>query len=209
MKDTLPKQSNNIIYENFLSYDTIKLKLYIEIAKTGNIKLLSLVPNPDSKDCAKIWEAIIKKSSQATKSYGFDNYLNSISSLGLVRNEWHMVRLYLIKLYFIVDKEAIEFLDSVGISINTSGAHAYSLSLENAMKNSTNYITRISMLDKEIKKLEEGKEDNYGFEEIIANTSYNIGFALDKDITLAEYNEYQRIISKKHERSKKGTDNNR
>jgi len=144
-----------------------------------------------------------------TKSYGFDNYLNSISSLGLVRNEWHLVRLYLIKLYFIVDKEAIEFLDSVGITINTSGANAYALSLENAMKNSTNYITRISMLTKEIEKLETSKdEQQYGFEELIANTSYNVGFAIDKDITLAEYNEYQRIISKKHERNQKGTDRN-
>lgn len=209
MTGTYSKQLESTTQANFLSYDTIKLKTYIDIAKTGNIKSLDLNGVSDIKQCAKVWEEIIKRSSQATKSYGFDNYLNSLSSLGLVRNEWYLVRLYLIKLYFVVDKEAIEFLDSVGITINTSGAYAYSLSLENAMKNSTNYITRITMLNKEIQKLEGAKdEQQYGFEEIIANTSYNVGFALSKDITLAEYNEYQRIISKKHERNKKGSDRN-
>lgn len=188
--------------KTFWDYDTITLRLYLDVAKTGNVFWLSREGKATREECLFQWEKIIKDNGNATGSFDYDYYFNLEQSYGLLIADYNTVKACLIKLAFVIDDDVIIYLKTKGYKIDTSGKTAYEDSLQAAIKRSDNLITRITMVTKELTKINESGDKSVmpTLEQILANISYHVGFVIPNDVTLSGYNVYLQLVQEKYKK---------
>jgi len=178
--------------KKLLAYSNITLKTYIEISKTSNYNLLG---EGTQEDLVEAWENIVKENSAQTGSYNYQDYLENLKQVGSLSSDSILIRAHLLRLCFVVSDDSIQFLKEKGYNILTTGAYAYQESIEAALRKASNLSTKITMKINEMNNIEVGKE--VGLEELLAGVSVALGFAIADDITLARFNEYQKILKKR------------
>lgn len=178
--------------------------MYCDIARSGDYNLVAIKPGQKPEDCYLAWEEIVKRNSDVNGSFEYNTTFNLVQSYALLVNDYNMVKACLLKLYFKVDNETIEYLKTKGYHINTSGRVAYKESLENAMRNSDNLITKYTRKQKELFTMHEKETEvkPVGFEELLAGLSAELKFPIDESITLARFNEYKKIIKNRQKPEK-------
>jgi hypothetical protein len=175
----------------YWQYETIPLKLYLEIASSGDLSKLVLSGNVNAEEA---WEEIVRKNQQAVGSNRYDNYFEKSQSYALMVNEYIFVRSALIYLSVKPDKEVAGLLAEKGYKIDPKN---YIESLNKAFRKSENLITKAISKQNEL-HVEQEQRGESSFEEIMANLVVGLGFHVNDDITLSRYNEYRKIIKKKH-----------
>jgi len=92
--------------------------------------------------------------------------------------------------------------------ITAINSAAYADSLTNALTRSNNLVTRIEMKTKEMERFAkiEGFGKKVTYEELMANLNTALGFCVQDNITLAAFNEYQRILKKHNQKPSKSQD---
>lgn len=178
----------------------------MEIAKSGNVSLLNSTNNLEE------WEEIVRLNCINNDIHDYVNYLNALRSLSLLVNQYIAVKAHLSKLSIPVftggkiDIGSVEYLRSKGYEINMETKETYIISIQNALKKRENLMTRINMKRKEIEKLstQHGKTvgDDKGVEQLLATLSFQLGFSVSDDITLARFNEYTKIVKVQAEHAK-------
>lgn len=174
----------------------------MDIAKTAEFERLRI--SGSGGDAYLAWEEIMKRNGEQNGSFRYSEYLENHKSYAELNNEYILTKALLIKLCFVVDFECIQSLRELGYKINTENSAKYEESLTRALRKSENLITKINMRKNQIESVANEKGDDFGFEEVMASLISSLGFEVSSDITLARYNEYKKIIKKKHERNKKG-----
>jgi len=177
------------------------LKLFIHIAKTGEVGLLK------SSNNTLAWEEIVRKNCLVNDVHEYTNYLNALRSLSLLINQYICVKAHIDKLSIPVftgskiDMKSVEYLNDKGYSIDFSSKENYVESLKSALKKRENLMTRINMKRKEIESIttqqKTGGEEK-SMEQLLASLSFQLGFTINDDVTLARFNEYGRIIKVKN-----------
>lgn len=175
----------------------------MEIAQTGNTNLLVITGGPSDKELAEGWEKIIKRNSQVN-GLGLDNYLDNYKTYAQLLGDYEKVKLSLMQLLMVVDDDVIAYLKSKGYVIDTSTSSSYNKSIQNAMQKCKNILTKLKTRYNQIQQAnkDNDKAPQTSIEEILANISVSIGFSVGMDVTLARFNEYKRIVKKRHEASK-------
>jgi hypothetical protein len=171
----------------------------MEIVRTGNIALIAK-SNCDLEKCFTAWENVLEKNSKVTGNYSYQTNLDSLRSLTAFLNEYITVKAILIKLQYVVDDEDIAWLNERGYVIETNGFTSYVNSLNSTNSKSNNLVTKIKSKQKELlRQVKEGaQESEYtSFQQVIANLSAKLQFAVPETITLPAYNEYIRLIKLK------------
>jgi hypothetical protein len=178
----------------------------MQIAKSGDTSLLNAGAN-----AMEVWEEIVRKNCIANGVHEYTNYISALRSHALLVNDYISIKAHLIKLSYVVDEQSIEYLKAKGYVVDKSSTEAYTTSLVSALKKRENLMTRINMKKKELERIalqHKSGDGDRGIEEILATVSFQIGFSLSDDITLARFNEYVKIIkvqqteSQKHGRNK-------
>jgi hypothetical protein len=161
---------------------------YIRLHKSGllNVERLS-----------EAWESIVKENGKHTGSNKFNNYLVNAKVYGSLVADYLMVRSALTYLSFKIDDEMIELLAKKGYRIDKSSSVKYAESINSALRRSENIGTQAIIKQNEIKKLQSDKKEGTGFEQVMAMLSLQLGFPVPDDITLARFNEYQKLIKQK------------
>lgn len=187
------------------SYDSVPFKLYISIAGGKSLKDLVIKGKVTNEQLAEAWEQIVKRNSSHNGSYQYGSYFQLLQAYELLINEYQMIKAMLTKLSIKVDAETINDLKQKRFFINTKSSALYEESLLAAGRKVENLVTKIRMKQNEMRELENkgGKDEmRVGFEELMANLSMGLGFSVEDNITLARYNEYQKLLKKKVELSK-------
>ena len=170
-------------------------------ASSGHYERLQLTGDIDIEKCVEKWEEIVSANSEANNSFEYANYVEKYRSYSLLLNEYITVKAMLTKLAFAIDKDLIEWLSKKGYKIVTNeGNDRYEESLMNAIRRSDNLVTKTMMKANELRALQ-NKQNNKigGFESVIADLIFSLGFEVKDDITLARYNELKKLIKRKHE----------
>lgn len=187
------------------SYEDIKLSLYLEIAYTGNVLLLSKSGDPDPDECVKAWEEIIKQSGKATGSLDFDNFNDLEESYVLLFSDYNAVKATLTKLSITADLKYIEddlkWLRSKGYKFDYKTSAEYAVCIEAAMRRSDDLLTKMVMNRNETKEMYGQPIERPTLGSLIARCSAGIGFQVSKDVLLSEFNEYNKIIQEKNGRA--------
>lgn len=207
MKSVKKQSSQNLSHtsEGLYDYDTIPLKVYIQIASTGKLELLLIKgENKTLEVYTEQWESIVKRNSDTTGTFDYDEYFQLLKSYALLMVDYTLSKALLISLSFNIDYEKLQKVRSLGYRIDTSNTLTYTTSLTNALRKCENLNTKLVAKRKEIDLLfKDAVKNKTGFEEIIANLNYQLGFNVNEDITLARFNEYKKILNRKRKQNER------
>jgi hypothetical protein len=178
--------------------------LYLNICETGDYTLLIKKGVAGYEQCAEKWDIIVKTNAEATGNTSYSNYFYSMQAIALLQREFLWVKYCVLKLAFVVDDETISKLKKRGYKINTATASGYVESLNNISRRADNLQTRIKLKERELEHLMKGEDNGtVTVESLLAGISAELGFTIPSDITLARYNEYQKIIKQRHAAKRK------
>lgn len=169
------------------TYETIPLKVYIEIANTKNLSLIG------EGNVTEVWEEIVRKNSEANQDTTYENYVYNYKQYNRFYREYLILKAAIVVLIAKVDKDLIEYLGKMGHTIDTSSEERYDESLIALGKKADNLTSKIKTKANEIVMMDEEKKGQ-GFEEVMAVLCSSMGFHVPDDITLARYNEYKKIL---------------
>lgn len=186
-------------------YEDIKLKTYYDIANTGNVVLIQKTGIVDLEGCAEAWETLVRRNCEVTMNRRYYSYKDTIKEQAELVFEYTAVKAMLTKLAVRVDMEYIKFLNIKGYRIYTGGEdisaerkwEKYAESLERASRRADNLVTKLKMSQNELKDLTDSNADGQSLGSALASLSVHLGFQLNDQITLAEYNEYTKIVKQK------------
>lgn len=207
MKKSHQKSKNTTVL--FYSYETITLKLYLEIVRTLDLKKLIVAGVADQAQCQQVWDKIMERCAEVNGGLDYVGYIDLSQRQGYLLKEYNIIKAWLIKLWFVVDDEIIGNLIDRGYNIittkenpkynhNVSLSENYKRSLIDALQRSENLVTKIKMTANEIKEMFEGKQggrQDIMFDEIMAFLLVR-GIKVEDSITLSRYNELVKILRK-------------
>lgn len=181
-------------------YNDIPLRLFIDVANTSNVQLLLKSGSATIDECVEQWESIIKRNSLENQNFEYQSYFSLIQSYGLLLSEYVEVKLMLLKASIIsdIDMDLILDLKKRGYSIRPE---FYNEDLIKAIRRSENLVTKITMKKNELEAEQNqvgGSREEKGFDEIIANLEFGLGWSVRDDITLSKYNALKKLVKKKN-----------
>ena len=182
-------------------YNDIPLRLFIDVANTSNVMLLIKSGTSTIDECVEEWESIIKRNSLENQNFEYQTYFSLIQSYGLLISDYTEIKLMLMKASIVIDRDMIERLRKKGYAISLSNSEAYEADLIRAIKRSENLITKITMKKNELEAEQNqvgGSKEEKGYDEIIANLEFGLGWSVRDDITLSKYNSLKKLVKKKN-----------
>lgn len=188
----------------FYTYEDVPLKLYFEVANTGNLSLLVIKGKARHDDCMAAMEAIMIENERKTGNAIISRYMAmSKIYLSLIAEYTFMrasIIICVLRGWLYIDWQHLSTVNKK-YSISMASPGAYTQSLRSALSSCNNLLTKAEMQRKEIERMRssgEGKQKS--FYEIIASLNSALGFTVPETITLSQYNEYGRVLK---EREKK------
>jgi hypothetical protein len=182
------------------SYDDIPLKLYLQIASTANYGLLLKSGAAPSDHLINVWGQIVKRNSQITGSLDYNSYVRLLKTYGGLDADYKIARSYIMMLHLVIDDGQIAWLNEHGYVIDGKATNeVFQQQLVAAQTKVGNMVNKIKNKLKELNDLRKDKadgEDSANLEEILASMSFHLGFSLDQEITLARYNQFNKILKK-------------
>jgi len=167
---------------------------------------LVIFGSPTVDECFDQWEKIIQQNSKINGNAEYRSYYDNLKHYNKLLRDFNLIKATITLLYFMVDNSMIDFLNSKGYKISKKSSAEYANSLNAAMNKSNSLITKIEMRYKAIVKANEqskGSNQQVTFETLMANLTIALGFPIDDSLTLARYNEYNKIIKKRNEQNRK------
>lgn len=194
------KRSQTTINVKFMEYENITLKMFLDLSESKNYRGLVTEGEATDAACAEAWEKIVKHNSEVSGNLEMGYFLSNYKAFAQLLADFNAIKATLNLLLFFVDNGYIKWLSEKNFKIVTDkGNEAYMESINAAMRRSDNYITRIKMKQNELIRNGEGRPSKkFGFEELIANLTMILGFEVNDNVTLARYNEYNKLIAKKN-----------
>lgn len=170
---------------------------YIEIAQTGNVRLLVVKGSCPDHVLVEAFERIVKRNSECNGDYRYDAYFELLRGYSKLLAEYTTVKALLLKLSVAVVWSDIVEIRKRGYKISTTDSESYAASLYAASRRVDNLITKARSKQKEMENLQTGTSTPEGFEEVLANLNFGLGFSVSENISLARYNEYRKILKAK------------
>ena len=178
------------------SCTTLQLKVFFEIAETGNVKLLLISGKEDTVKLMDAWEDILEEYSQLDKNMALMNVMEQRETLfkqAALYCEIKAMLLYLVGGY---KQEFVDRLNELGYRIDKDNLIQ---SIKRNDQKSNNISTRMQIIQKDIESHSTGKKST--FDQTMAFIASELGFEPNENLTVARYLAYKNQIN---ERNKKG-----
>lgn len=167
----------------------------MHIANSGDLEKLRIKGRVSDNELMIAWESIVKANEKENGTNRMSAYMQLMKAYALLVNDHTVIRACLVHLYYYpIHWEYLEFLNKKGYTVDIDNKYE---SIKALLRRCDNLVTKYTMKRNEIDKLMgDGKEKAkpVGFEELIANLHFALGFPVDENITLSRYNEYNKIL---------------
>lgn len=186
-----------------MDYENITLKLYYEIASTGNHELLYISGKYKPEHAADAWEEIIKSNCKATNNRKYLILLDAYKKHSQYVNEQTFLKAAVIKLHFELDRELIKEIEKdFHFTINLKNSTKYAQSLKELDNRAKSYNTKISsqrILIERMQKEEESKAKGKGvnFQQSLVRVGTALSIVIPQDVLLSTFNEYINVIKQR------------
>ena len=196
---TISRRTSSSITASFFSYEDITLKLFMAISESGNFKLVIKSGIATDSQCVAMWEKIVQDNNKVTGNQEYNSYLKSWRNYNRLLHEHISVRPNLVILCYALDFEAIKYVRSKGYLIDTTNSKTYADSLYRAIRKCDNLQTKIAMQLNDLERTQATTpRRSENFEALMAALSLELGYTVPDEITLARYNEYSKLIERRH-----------
>lgn len=187
-------------------YNDIPLYVFMQIAESKDLNLLTIEGKPDAETLIESWEQIVKRNSEVNNSLEYARVVGGIRSYTKLILEYNLLKSASLALAIrdkdvgLSDrqKEILQYLRSKGHKVDTTSNEAYEESLVLLSKKADAITTRLRMKENELLIMVNDKGERSNFEETMATLCANLGFTVPDSVTLARYNEYMKVIKKKN-----------
>lgn len=164
----------------------------------GDLTPLIISGQPTTTQLDLCWDAIVEANNRATGSNNYANQTESLERRARLIADYMLVRLRLANLYYRVDPETIAWLNAKGYPIVTTTRTAFIASITDANNRVENLLSKIASVNNELARMKVNrKEQPKTVGQLIASVSMELGFRLPNDVTLAEYNDYCKMLKAK------------
>lgn len=200
--------------------------MYLEVARSGDFKKLIKSGSADDAKCLEAWEDIVRRQEKETGTNQYNSLLALNKGYLTYLNDHTNIRASLILVWLsnrqeidsrtgeliwvnCFDWDTLLYLKNKGYAVDTTNYESVIESIKINLHRCENLITRAVSKRKELEKLLKGKEESggvKGFEEVLAHLNFSLGFNVDENITLARYNEYQKILRARQKAEENGRD---
>lgn len=154
--------------------------------------------------CMEAWEAIVRRQQKESGSNQYDAIVTLSKAYLKYLNDHVTIRANLILVgmtRYYVEWKWITALRDAGYMINTETPDTILESVNAGLRRCENLITKATSKRKEIEKMmqdnKKSKGDEFGFTQLMAHLNFALGYPEKEDITLSQYNEYQKILKAK------------
>lgn len=155
------------------------------------------------KNLNVLWEEIIRRNNEENGDFNFNNYFNTLKTYADLLNEYILVKACLLDLSIKVKADVVETLRELGYIIELSSIEEYKRTLQIVNAQSNNLVTKIITKRKELEAFHKNKGKPVTFAQAMIGISAGLGYQVQRDITLAEYNEAKKLIKQRHGRNNK------
>lgn len=189
------------------SYETIPLKLFVEIGSTGNVHLLG------GFNIKKRWSKIVSDNAKALGNHEYEMFSGLLAKNNkyavqylIIQSSLNLLTVKSIKKERKFVSGLIQDLAKYGYKIDTSSSENYLNSINAAKRKVLNLANRIGINKIQINTIL-GKASDVKpktFDALIAELNSRLGFVVSDTITLARFNEYNKVLEEKAKRANNG-----
>lgn len=189
------------------SYETIPLKLFIEISTSGKTYLLG------GFNIRKRWSKLVADNARALDNHEYEMFAGLLAKNNKYAVQYLIVQSSLNLLTVKSIKKEKKFVISViqdlakyGYKIDTSSSENYLASINAVKRKVLNLANRIGINKIQINTIINQASDikPKTFDSLIAELNSRLGFVVNDNITLARYNEYNKVLTEKAKRANHG-----
>lgn len=176
------------------TYHNIPFRLFIEIVNTGKTELLG------GLDYNEAWLQIIKDNAEATDNSQFNFYTKTFLKKSALAAKYLVEKASLLMIAIKVDEVIINDLRLRGYKINTNNDKKYLESINAGLRRVSNLSTKIGLANSQMEEIIAMAKSvkRKSADELLAEVSAGLGFAVDDNVTLARFNEYSKIVANKN-----------
>lgn len=188
--------------EKYYTYNNIPLWLYVQIANTGNYKLVSKGKIKSTLNCLAAWEKITMLMSKQDSGVYSDTLERSTTYIQL-QADYLYIKACLSKLLILIpfiDKETISKLSDLGYEIDITNKTTYIKSIESVDRKSNNILNKIRSLESRLTTVfnESKKVKEISLGEMISSVNVTLGNNyVDQFTPLELYNTYKIMAKNK------------
>jgi len=148
----------------------------------------------------EVWLQIIKDNAEATDNEQFTFYTKTFLKKSALAAKYLVEKASLLMIAIKVDEVIINDLRSRGYKIDTSDDKKYLNSINAGLRRVSNLTTKIGLANSQMEDIIAMAKSvkRKSADELLAEVSAGLGFAIDDNVTLARFNEYSKIVAKKN-----------
>lgn len=146
------------------------------------------------------WLMIVKDNAEATDNSQYNFYTKTFLHKSNLASKYLVEKASLLMIAIKIDKDIIIDLRKRGYKIDTSTNAKYLESINLSLRKVASIATKIGIANSQIEDIIEMAKQvkRKSADELLAEVSAGLGFAVDDNVTLARFNEYSKIVAKKN-----------
>lgn len=179
----------------------LPLKVFFEVAETGNINLLVTDGKVENDILLEVWEKLIAEYAQIDNNKIIADVLDKTDQVfkqAALYCEVKAMFLYLIGAY---KQEYVDRLKSLGYKVDMDNRPAMIESIQRGDNRSNHIATKMQILQKDIEKYSSKKRTS--FDGAMAWLSSNLGFEPNDNLSVLRYLEYKKQIAERAKAKRK------
>ena len=182
-------------------YDSCKvllLRIFFEIAETGNVELL-IIDNAkvDKKDLVETWENILIEYAEIDGNQQAQDVMEKGNELYRQAAKYCEIKGMLLYLVGADRQEYVDRLNELGYNIDTSYIIAKRESIQKNDRRANNISTRMQIIQKEIETYSKGGKKS-SFDAAMSFLGMNLPHVPDENITVGRFLAYKKQINERN-----------
>ena len=178
-------------------YETLRLKTYLDIVNTGDYNKLIIRGYATIEQCYDQWEKIVEQHTEANGNNGYEIYREQSRKYAMMVSRYLTEKSLLTSLLMKVDMDKVEQLRQRGYRIKGKTIELYLTTISRAIKQCNNIMVKATVIRNDMIKNATKQDRRESFHEVLATLNFMLGFTVPETVTLAEFNEYRKLIQKK------------
>ena len=186
--------------EYYNSCNVLPLKIFFDIAESGNVKLLLITKKKlDQSILSDAWEFILLEYSELDNNMMLQNTFDKTNQIAINAAKYIEVNAMLLYLQEVeYNKEYVDRLKELGYNVRDKN---YIIDIELNQRKVNHIITRIKILQNDIDKYKDEKNKS-SFDQSLAWISANLNFWPPDDITVTRYLKLKKQITERQKQIK-------
>ncbi len=176
--------------------ETIPYKIFLKIAKTGNLSLLT-DENLNPEELKQIWESMEEEHQKTSETSETKRIFKISKEIEILEAKYQLALMICETLKFDKQKPLIEELKKIGFSVSEESTEKYINDIEKIIRESESFLIKAEELKSMLPKVENDTE--FSIDDTMALYSAILGFSIGdfNQVTYTAFRGYEKQVNQK------------